>query len=457
MIPSLLIAIAIGAAPESSAETIVRFSVQPMPMPKPALRYQLLPEVRELNPGNSVQWYLRCFAEQRNFFFNKEPVAERTKYLSMPLSEVPGESLRSYGGSALSQADWAARLDNCDWEALRKAQGEDDDQRVIEIGPIRELGRAFRVRLRGEIARKDFDSAIRTTKTMFALARHLGMHPTLAANCLGIEIANLAMASLEEMVQQPGCPNLYWALAELPCPLVEIRKGLQGERARLDTILKAIPADAAMSEAAEEEFVSRISGLMGHAREQAGLPPRSIRTGLNARIADSERVAGIRTGLLRVAKPDGLRDKLEVLKVLAFSPRQLVLLDEKRALEALRDDEFKLASFPPWQADALSMKARPDALFADLLPPPAETRTQRARLDRRIALLRCIEALRQNPGRFPATLEELRLPLPLDPFSGRAFAFKLDSGAAHLISDAKDPAERVHYEIKLRSESRGAP
>jgi hypothetical protein len=42
-----------------------------MPEPKPALRYLLLPEVRELNPGNPAQWYLRSFQEQRNFFFSR--------------------------------------------------------------------------------------------------------------------------------------------------------------------------------------------------------------------------------------------------------------------------------------------------------------------------------------------------------------------------------------------------
>ena len=32
------------------------------------------------------------------------------------------------------------------------------------------------------------------------------------------------------MIEQPGCPNLYWALTYLPDPVISIRKGLQGER-----------------------------------------------------------------------------------------------------------------------------------------------------------------------------------------------------------------------------------
>ena len=72
-----------------------------MPAPKPALKYQLLPEVRELNPGNAAQNYLKCFMEQRSFFFTKESAADRARYQTMPLAELPLDKLRDYGGSAL--------------------------------------------------------------------------------------------------------------------------------------------------------------------------------------------------------------------------------------------------------------------------------------------------------------------------------------------------------------------
>src|SRR6516164_10582830 len=97
-----------AAEKPDSNQTVVRMTVKPMPAPKPALKYQLLPELRELNPGNPAQGYLRCFAEQRNFFFSKEGTSERARYRSMPLAELPADKLRNYGGSALTQADWAA-------------------------------------------------------------------------------------------------------------------------------------------------------------------------------------------------------------------------------------------------------------------------------------------------------------------------------------------------------------
>src|SRR5437764_1813543 len=108
MIATLPAAVMLALLPPAG-ETGIRLDVRPMAAPKPALKYLLLPEVRELSPGNPVQWYLRCFQEQRNFFFSKEATADRARYLAMPLTELPAEQLRRYGGSALTQADWAAR------------------------------------------------------------------------------------------------------------------------------------------------------------------------------------------------------------------------------------------------------------------------------------------------------------------------------------------------------------
>ena len=95
---------------------------------------------------------------------------------------------------------------------------------------IRSLARALQVRFRAEIAQGRFDDAIRTAKTMFAMSRHLGEHPTLIGDLVGMAIASMAISHLEEMLEQPGCPNLYWALTNLPSPLISLDKGMDGER-----------------------------------------------------------------------------------------------------------------------------------------------------------------------------------------------------------------------------------
>jgi hypothetical protein len=451
----LLAALALAALPAGSraGEAAVRLTVHPMPAPRPALKYQLLPEVRELNPGNPAQWYVRCFQEQRYFFFGKEANAERARYLSIPLADVPWKKLPKYGGSALTQADWGARLDALDWEALQHVQNNGLDLMLPELGPLRVLAVALRVRLRIEVAGRNYDNAVRSTKTMFALARHLGEYPTEAANRIGLSVADLALDGIEEMVQQPNCPNLYWALTDLPCPPVDLHKGFQGYRCLVAKELRPLRDDTPMTAAEVEELVSRLSGAMGFGREQAGETPRNLRAALNARAEDPERVRAARGHLIEAHY---LKDLLAKLP-----PLQVILLDEKREYEARRDDALKLLALAPWQTDALAARAEAghggDALLADLVPDVVKARRAQARLEQRVALLRHVEALRLHAaahgGRLPATLDEVAVPLPADPFTGKPFRYTADGAAAHLRSGEDHGASTVHYELVIQKGS----
>jgi hypothetical protein len=438
-----------------AGETALRLDVRPMAAPKPVLKYQLLPEVRELTSGNPVQWYIRCFQEQRNFFFMKESVEQRARARTMPLAELHKLNLRGYGGNALRQADWAARLDTPDWQVLDRVQTEGRDLRLPELGPLHVLATALQVRFRAEVAGGDIDDAIRTAKTMFALARHLTENPTLAANLEGLSVADLALATLEEMVQQPGSPNLYWALTELPCPLVDLRKGVQGDRVRAEADLRLLREDAAMPEEELEKVLGRIFGALNFAREQAGLPPRSLRPALQARVKDSDRVLAARTRLLEAGCP--------VVAALSFRPLQVILLDEKHDYEARRDDALKLLALAPWQIDALAdgeeQVRKEEGLFAYLLPHVVKVRRQQGRLEQRAALLRHVEALRlyaaAHDGKLPEKLTDVTVPLPPDPFTGKPFVYRVEGATAHLCGvpprgEEQNPFYNLRYAVTLR-------
>jgi hypothetical protein len=449
MMPVLVTVLALVAARSDGGAT-VRLDVRPMPAPTPAMKYQLLPEVRELQAGNPAQWYVRCFMEQRNFFFGKQGTEERDRYRAMPLSELKKLDLRGYGRHALTQADWGARLDTPDWQVLDRVQTEGTDVVMPDLAPLRILGTSLHVRFRFELAARDFDAAVGTAKTIFALSRHLGEHPTTTANLLGLSIADMALDALEEMVQQPGCPNLYWALTDVPCPLVDLRKGFQGDRATIDSELRQLRGTP-MTDSQIDGVVSRLSGRAGFARERAGLPPRNLRTKLAAQAKDKDRVTSIQLRL--VASGDW--------NAAAMPPLQLILLDEKRAFEARRDEELKLLALTPAQTDALldRLPASSDnGLFADLLPHVREARRTQARTEQRVALLRHVEALRlyaaAHDGKLPEKLTDIDVPLPPDPFTGKPFAYKLDGGTAHLRGgtpkgEEKNPAFGRSYEITV--------
>ncbi len=324
-----------------------------------------------------------------------------------------------------------------------------------ELGPIQILGTGLQVRFRAEVAARRFDDAIHTGKTMFALSRHLGEHPTAIANRIGLSVAHLGLDTLGEMVQQPGCPNLYWALTDLPCPLVDLRKGIQGECTLVAAELKPIRDDVPMADDEIEAVVSRLSGVMSFAREQSGRAPRSLRSRLHARINDPERVASARQRLIEAGSPAGLVGK--------FPSSQVLLLDEKRDYEIRRDDRIKLLALTPLQIDALIDRVEAakdgDGLLSDFLPQVVDLRRTQAALDQQIALLRHVEAIRlyaaEHEGKLPAALSEIGVPLPRDPETDKPFLYTVDGKTSHLRGptsreDRKDSGCQVHYEVTLQ-------
>ncbi len=417
-------------------ETEVSLRVQPMAAPEPALKYQLLPQLAELNPGNAAQNYLKCFMEQHPFFFSKQGVGERERYLSMSLAELAGQKVGGYGGGALRQADWAARMESLDWQSLGSIQGGGMEAPPAEVGPIQVLAKALHVRFRIEVAERRFDDGVRSAKTMFALSRHLGEHPTEVADLVGLWLAHLTLSTIEEMVQQPRCPNLYWALTDLPAPLVDLRKGVQGEQTMVAAEFRAIREDSAMTEPELEALVSRLSGVISFSREQTGQAPRSVRAALRTSTRDGKSLEAARERLIQ----SGCKKEL----VAKFPPLQIILLDQKHRYAIERDERLKLLSVPVWQTPGSSAAARIQGgarwPLADLLPNIDKLRAEEAELERQLAVLRWVEALRLyaagHDGKLPSRREEISVPLPLDPVTGKSFAYSLDGATAHIRGEA---------------------
>ena len=115
----------------------------------------------------------------------KEAAAERARYQTMPLGRVAAREGAAVRRLALRQADWAAG-----WMRSTGRPSSDSERRhgtlADELGPLQILAAALQVRFRAEVAERRFDDAIRTAKTMFALARHLGEHPTEVADLVGL-------------------------------------------------------------------------------------------------------------------------------------------------------------------------------------------------------------------------------------------------------------------------------
>ena len=416
-----------GDQPSNTVETLILLNVEPAPAPRPALRYLLLPELREMNPGNPILNYLKCFMEQQKFFFDKEAFDRREKLLATPLEQLPARDLLENGRSALTQADWAARLDSPDWQVLLKMKADGVNMLIPDVQQLRTLARALMVRFRAEVALRRFDPALQTAKTLLAMARHLGEHPTFIANVVGISIASSTIGTLQEMLRQPGCPNLYWALTSLPVPLISLEKGREGERLWVSTAVRDLDDTNPMTADQLQEFISRADKLVNVKPPQPGL-----RSWLDQRVKEEGMVSAARQRLVESGIPEE--------RLLRFPADQVILLDEKRELELREDDAMKLINLPAWQVEKIVAGAgssKTGARLADaLVSLPQNLSRAQGRLDQQVALLRHVEALRlyaaAHDGTLPAKLSEIPVPLPDDPFTGKPFRYERSDRTAHL-------------------------
>jgi hypothetical protein len=76
------------------------------------------------------------------------------------------------------------------------------------------------------------------------------------------------------------------------------------------------------------------------------------------------------------------------------------------------------------------------------------------RLDRKVAALRAVEALRlhvaAHDGRLPESLDQIKaVPVPADPMTGKPFEYRLDGESAVLTGRASPPF-RLVYRITIR-------
>ena len=271
----------------STPETLIRLTVSPAPAPKPALRYLLLPELKEMNPGNPIQNYMKCFMEQQKFFFDKEAFERREKLLAMPLKELPAQELQDYGGSPLRQADWAARLDNPDWQILLKLKSRRRQPAAPRRAADAALAKALKVRFRAEVALGRFDDAHPDRQDdVRHVARTWASTRRSSATWSASAIAIAAIGPLEEMLEQPGCPNLYWALTNLPVPLVPLDKGMEGERVVVLAEFRDLDDSAPMSADQLKKFIAHMDEI---ARMEAGQTQREPRASVGCADQGRER------------------------------------------------------------------------------------------------------------------------------------------------------------------------
>jgi hypothetical protein len=465
--------------------------IHPAGEPVPALKYRIMPERLSLISGNASVFYHRAiqflYIRRKN-----QPPAERNAppspsydelvytWASNPIREIPLDQARTVleqYGTLLHETELGATRTFCDWEFDQRKEGF--SLLLADIQEMRTIGRLVALRARVAVLEGKTDEAFHWIETGFVVARHVSQGSTLIQSLVGCAIeSNMAMV-LEDLIQAPGTPSLYWALAIRPRPLIDMTAPLESERYILERELPALrdletgPWTLAKTRKFSDDLRSGMGSWgeitllasPGNPPTISGTPPQlrafSSQLALAAMVARNYPEA--RKSLIASGKP--------VEEVDAMPTLQVVMLEVYRSYIAYCDDVYKWAALPYRVSSQKSDVVVRDAVvraklsnpllapFMMLVPALNSARFASLRVDRRLDAIQCIEAIRlyaaAHDGAFPPTLEAItEAPAPFDPATGKPFDYKVNGDTASLTGPLPVGApdhytSLIRYELKL--------
>lgn len=445
--------------------------LRPAAAPSPALKYRLVPERLGQVPGNAAIFYYRALlvASTHRADLDAErksgPPAVKAEttdarvsgWIEGPIADLPRDQARALLArfqTPLHEVELAATRTTCDWEFDARPEGI--SLLLPEIQAMRSLARL--VALKARLATLDgrTDEAIRAIEDGLVMGRNVARGPTVIQGLVGIAIDNIMLGCLKELIQAPGTPSLYWALADRPRPFITMRESLEWERNLLE---KELPGLLDLDKepwgiARARRFAEELEEKLPQFSNDEAIP--SGRLGLAAITAKVYPEA--RKALIAGGKPEAEVDAMPVVQVAAlFTYRQY-----RRDL----DEATKWLGLPPWQAAgkfdaALGMTGEQKrfnpllTLFRNLIPYLSSAKQAEFRLERHIDALQCVEAIRLHAaahgGALPPTLGALTdAPAPLDPATGQPFEYKVEGDSATLSTPPLPPGSESHPSYQIR-------
>lgn len=456
----LLGAVAVQGAPATEpgdAPTVVTLAIDPMGEPSPAFRYRLRVHYMDQTPGNAAMQYHTALVLYLQAS-KPEDADKISEWLALPPAEMPADAVRELldrYGTALKITRLAARCEECEWDYPIRSQGL--ETLLPALSPFRTLAKLVALKARLAIARGELNAAIDDIQTGFGMAHHACDSPILIGDLVGYAVARIMSQQVLAWIQASKAGNLYWALADLPAPFKDSRLLPAGEEAWLCFSVPALgESDKKLSTEEWNRVAAEVQKILDMSEPGKGKWERQLSA------------AAIALKLYPQAKKDLIASGHDAKEVEAMPAQQVVLMAGYEAYVRLRDDMFKWFSLPYWQArpGLAEVERRLNAAagtwegypFMQLLPALTRVLYTTTRLDRELAALRCIEAIRlytaANGGQLPASLGQITaVPVPVDPITGKEFVYRVEDGKATLTAprpEGEPLKEETQYVITVR-------
>lgn len=416
----------------------IKLTVDPAFEPKPALKYELLPPGRDRVAGNAAFHYMKAHLNRPARERDPAKALAEDKAVqqwvdasveTLPVAEVKAH-LERYR-AVFREVEYGSRCKSCEWSTAPVSGPEAIEALLPNVQVHREIAQFLSLRAKVEMAEKRYEDAARTLRTGIQYGKHIAEGPTLIQMLVGIAISNVFLNKTDELIGRPGAPNLYWGLSSLPRPFIDPRPGLDGEDAFNESFLPGLD-DLRKGPVSPERAMDVVAGAVKVL--QAGAGP-----GLGG---------GGRIGLAAYATLVQNEARMELIArghpkadVDAMAPVQAAFLNSFEKYRELADEHRKWFLMPP--ADAIpglaragekAKKVKADAkndmvlqVFLLILPAVEKVHNATVRMDRKVAMMRTVEAIRLHMAvtkTLPAKLADVKLvPVPDDPLTAKPFEY----------------------------------
>jgi hypothetical protein len=284
----------------------------------------------------------------------------------------------------------------------------------------------------------------------YRMGQDTASEPLLINGLVGVAIASIMNAEVEDWIGSPGSPNLYWSLASIPKPLVDLRPALEQE-VRFPELMFPFLKDAEKSQYSPEEWqrilreaVLQIStNFERPLSERKQNPLEQIQSGLA--------VTALIMRAYPVAKQELKKTGYDAEKLEKMPVAQVVAIHMHKTVRFLGDEFAKGAYLPTKQREefyaGLEQRMVKERLMGPnsreviplaslLMPAVGAALSAQTRLERDFAALQTLEAIRihlAETGKLPQKLSDITaVPVPLNPATSEPFEYRLADGKATL-------------------------
>jgi len=443
------------AAPEDEDFTLKSLPITAAPESVPILKHTLLPRASEQKTGNAALLYYMAVGLMPDM--DDEQDEQFIQWRRQPVDELPRKEVDAFLATfdkSFHHLRLASLRDRCDWEVpVEEGYGME----LPSLSALRQLSRALAFKVRLDLAEKQFDTALKDIRHLLAMGKNMGAGPTLIQDLMGMAIANSAIRELNAWPQDARTPNLYWALCALPTPFIDIRPSLEME---MDLMFREFPElrdleRETLSVEQANALASDILTKIGMTSENKTLRTLAPATWVMLQYSDAQ--AFLRN---RQWSPERIKALPVAQVVLTYQIQQYIDIRDHVVcwLFLPYPDAYPHKKEVDRERSKLRGSGRKFNVFAYFMPAFYRIGFIQTRLDRDIAMLRIVEALRleaaHNQGQLPKTLAHItRVPLPDDPLTGKPFIYHVSDSRHARLEAPRHPEEtdrRPVFDLTLK-------